>query len=270
MEDRIEALSARVAHLERAAGRWRTATLALAAAVAAGAILGADPAPAETRVARRFDVVDAGGHVRASLGLDGDDNVSLAFKDAQGRDRTHVALQSDGTTGVNLRDERLVDRVSLGLQADGHSSLVFRGADRGAVRTIDGWRVAGDVPAPKADGPAAPAERVAPRQPPMPSPPATDGNADAAAIAASQERNDEAARVAEARRRASDLENRRASKRNDIKQALDRLKDAQRWLDMARQSNAKDAAAQQQRRQQEVDHLRLDLDKLRVEYDAIQ
>jgi hypothetical protein len=88
------------------------------------------PAVAEVVRARRFEVVDAGGKMRALLTLR-DGNPSLMFSDAAGEVRVHLTLL-DGNPSLSFSDAAGKSRVELSV-FEGHPHLVFYDA-AGKVR----------------------------------------------------------------------------------------------------------------------------------------
>ncbi len=93
-----------------------------AVAYAAGKATGEVP---EVIRAKRFELVDADGRVRAALGL-GRGQPVLAFADTGGKARVLLALSDDGTPGLGLADGDGEVRAVLRVRGDGSPSLELR------------------------------------------------------------------------------------------------------------------------------------------------
>jgi hypothetical protein len=139
------ALSRRIDVLERQNQSLRRNSLVMVVAVCVMAALtaalvvgaGSDGRVADTLEARRFVLRDAGGAVRAVLGMTPDGAARLVLQDREGRERMKLTLLPDGSPGLSFADRDGRSRAVLGLLADETSTLVF--ADRqGLTRAVLG------------------------------------------------------------------------------------------------------------------------------------
>lgn len=116
-------LEGRLARLER---RNRTLSAGLAAAVASVLFVSAVPRQDDVIAARRIEMVDEEGRVRAELGIDADGSAGLFLRDEQGRVRgctIHDATQ----TGTFAMDEEGQIRMGAAHFAHGGSGFALHG-----------------------------------------------------------------------------------------------------------------------------------------------
>jgi hypothetical protein len=97
------------------------------AAVAYAAGQAKTAAPKVVR-AQKFEVVDAQGRVRATLGLLPDGSPSLELTDEQGKTRAQLSLYSDGSPYLGLQDAKLMPHAMLGVRSDGSPYLGLQDA----------------------------------------------------------------------------------------------------------------------------------------------
>lgn len=111
-----------------------TLMCAIAAGLLGGAamtgILAGSSAQAASAVieASEFRVVDGDGNVRASLGVDSNDNVRLSFTQADRTTRIWTGITNTGTAMVNMSDDDGDTRVFVQV-ADGVPLLSMRDSD---------------------------------------------------------------------------------------------------------------------------------------------
>ncbi len=101
----LEALRLRLERVER---RLRFAAVAWVAGVLVVILLGVAVQQAisqpEVLRARRLEVVDTAGRVRAALGMASDGSSALGLWDATGRVRIAIVVDPDGSPGLSLHD----------------------------------------------------------------------------------------------------------------------------------------------------------------------
>jgi len=129
----------RLARVERKVRRCRAALAGVALVVAAGVgapLLVAAAKVPETIRAKRFQVVDDAGAVRAVLAMDGD-NVGLGLFDTADKPRAKLATAGDDV-GLNLFDKAGKLRAGLGTVGDNASLSFFdtAGKPRAALATV--------------------------------------------------------------------------------------------------------------------------------------
>ena len=101
--------------------RWWVACCAVL-----GILAGCDRSADVVR-ARRFELVDAAGEVRAVLAVDGD-GTGLVLLDAAGRPGVGLTVLPEGRPGLTLLDAAGVGRAGLVVNADGSSVLSLHDA----------------------------------------------------------------------------------------------------------------------------------------------
>jgi hypothetical protein len=103
------------------------AAVCLVVTVAAVAYAAGQAKTATPKVVRaqKFEVVDAQGRVRATLGLLPDGSPSLELTDEQGKTRAQLSLYSDGSPYLGLQDAKLKTRAELSLDSGGRPSLAL-------------------------------------------------------------------------------------------------------------------------------------------------
>ncbi len=122
---RLDRLEAETARAQRAARRWRGATLGLLSAGMAVVLMG--QAPDKTVRGTRIVLEDAGGRERAALHMSGG-KPHLTLFDAQGKPRMDLVTSDDGQATIAMLDAAGKARSALGTTSAGHGSLVFKGA----------------------------------------------------------------------------------------------------------------------------------------------
>ena len=97
------------------------------------------PAVPDVLRAGRFEVVDAAGKVRASLGLGTDGTPLLAVYDAAGKARAGMIMLPDGSPALFLYDAAGKARAGVMVLPDGSPALGLRDAagKRRAVMMVD-------------------------------------------------------------------------------------------------------------------------------------
>ncbi len=92
---------------------------------------------AEVTEARSFQLRDADGQVRATLGLNKKGAAQLALQDVTGRERLRLSVLADGSSGMAFVDSAGASRIVMGLLPDQTSTIVL--ADHaGKTRTVLG------------------------------------------------------------------------------------------------------------------------------------
>ena len=94
------------------------------------------PAVPDLVNARRFELVDAAGKVRAVLGLEPDGSPTLDLFDPAGRMRAFLKLGPDGSPGLALCDAAQKLRARMVLPSDGRPSLELRDAAENSRATL--------------------------------------------------------------------------------------------------------------------------------------
>jgi len=125
----METLAGRVARLERDNGRWRRgAVVALLVLMSAGLLGQAPlvPGAAKALDAERFNLRDAAGHLRGSLGVTSDGTASLVLYHAAGAQQAGLGVLPDGTASIFLGSPAGRTVAELTLYRDGTPSLVVR------------------------------------------------------------------------------------------------------------------------------------------------
>ena len=109
-QDSLASVARRLESLELAARRWRRATLLLAAAGGLALVgVAARPAPADKVTASGFEVVDAGGKLRARLALTEAGEPALELLDGAGVAQATLALGTFPRTEDRDRPQRLAN-----------------------------------------------------------------------------------------------------------------------------------------------------------------
>ena len=87
--------------------------------------------------AQAFVVRDTKGRIRAKLGIDAKDVVSLKLLDKKGQTRAHLYVAQDGTSSLALNDDVGKPRVGLSLQPDqphvAPVTLVLNGSNKSGI-----------------------------------------------------------------------------------------------------------------------------------------
>lgn len=125
----MEALARRVARLERDNRRSRRgAALGVLLLVSAGLLGQAPivPGAAKALDAERFNLRDAAGHLRGSLGVTSDGTASLVLYHAAGAQQAGLGVLPDGTASIFLGSPAGRTVAELTLYRDGTPSLVVR------------------------------------------------------------------------------------------------------------------------------------------------
>ena len=91
------------------------------------------PAVPDVLRAGRFEVVDAAGKVRASLGLGTDGTPLLAVYDAAGKARAGMTVLPDGSPALGLRDAAGKRRAVMMVDRDGSPALDLRDAEEKVI-----------------------------------------------------------------------------------------------------------------------------------------
>lgn len=261
-------LSLRILRLERSGTRWRILAQTLVAVVSIGGLLGATSIQRSVISATQFEVVDEKGHVKALLGTE-NGNCSLEFKDDNGSTRTELVLQSDGTTSLNLRDGHAVDRISLSVLADGNNSLVFRKADKSTAQSIGG-RTEGDLIGSRVAACEAKLAQVPTSQVPAVIMNQQQGNNGGNTPGSPFDKTESIQRDtsdAVNQQKVRDAAILRTAKQKEITTKLEELKRAQLQLNIDKDFDKN--GPMNQSGQADVDKLRLELEELRTELDAI-
>jgi hypothetical protein len=102
--------------------------------------------------AQRFVVQDAGGHVRAEMGVNGGNEPVLRLNNAAGKERVLMGLRPDGTIEMRLTDHRHEHRASLFLNGDGWPALVLSAPDGRSLVRVDTGSEGGSIGLFDADG----------------------------------------------------------------------------------------------------------------------
>jgi hypothetical protein len=117
--------------------RWAAALVAaglvlaaMAVAYAAGQVKAAQAA--EVLRARRFELVDRKGRLRAELSQVADGSPCLSLRDVRGKARAQMALLEDGTALLTMNDAKGVNRVWM-METDPAGILFVRDAQGEAV-----------------------------------------------------------------------------------------------------------------------------------------
>ncbi len=128
-EPTIEALARRVDRLERENGRWRRGAALGLLLLASAALLGQAPivtGAAKALDAERFNLRDAAGHLRGSLGVTTDGTASLVLYNTAGAHQVGLGVLPDGTASIFLGSPAGRTVTELTLYRDGTPSLVVR------------------------------------------------------------------------------------------------------------------------------------------------
>ena len=89
--------------------------------------------PAEVVRARRFELVDSEGKVRAALAVDEEGVPGLALSDGDGNVRAALILGREGIPRLNLLSKTGTVRASLGFGSDWKVQLVLTDANLQAI-----------------------------------------------------------------------------------------------------------------------------------------
>lgn len=116
----------RVDALERENRRWKRATLVVAAALAAAAVVGMSSPPTKTLDLELLRIVDSRGKARAILGM-GDDGPALSLLDEKGRLRANLGIEKDGPS-LDLLDTSESPRAQLTVDGKQDPHLDFTDA----------------------------------------------------------------------------------------------------------------------------------------------
>lgn len=128
-EPTMEVLARRVARLERDNCRWRRgATLGLLLLLSAGLLGQAPVVPGAAKAldAERFNLRDAAGHLRGSLGVTTDGTASLILYNTAGAHQAGLGVLPDGAASIFLGSPAGRTVTELTLYRDGTPSLVVR------------------------------------------------------------------------------------------------------------------------------------------------
>lgn len=118
-------LEQRVVRLER---RNRLLSAALAASVASALFVSAVPRQDDVITARRIEMVDEEGRVRAELAIDADGSAGLFLRDAEGRVRG-CTIHDSAQTGTFAMDEAGQIRMGAAYFAHGGSGFALHGPE---------------------------------------------------------------------------------------------------------------------------------------------
>ena len=96
-------------------GKWAMVFAGVCLVVAVLAIAYGASTRAAARVirAKRFEVVDEEGMVRAGLGVLADKNTGLWVLDGEGKERATLAVSAEGSASLSLREKHGGERASL-------------------------------------------------------------------------------------------------------------------------------------------------------------
>lgn len=122
------AFEERLARVERSAVRWRTTALGSLVLVGLGAI--APPQTDDTLRARRFELVDEAGAVRAEVGIDEDGSAGFFLRDAANRVRAAL-VHDDAQTALLILDDAGTVRIGVAQYAHGGGGVALHGAGSG-------------------------------------------------------------------------------------------------------------------------------------------
>jgi hypothetical protein len=122
-------LARRVERLERANRRWRGGAILGLLLLASAGLLGQAPVvpgAAKAVDAERFNLRDAAGHLRGSLGVTTDGTTSLVLYNTAGAHQVGLGVLPDGTASIFLGSPAGRTVTELTLYRDGTPSLVMR------------------------------------------------------------------------------------------------------------------------------------------------
>ncbi|MFZ0889900.1 MAG: hypothetical protein WA005_15750 [Candidatus Binataceae bacterium] len=85
--------------------------------------------------AERFVLRDAGGKVRAILGLSDTDSAALSLRDREGKERAALYVTAHGPSALDFCDEKGATRVMLGL-GDEYLALVLKGSSAQSMASL--------------------------------------------------------------------------------------------------------------------------------------